>query len=591
MRLAGRSWTVVVATVFILAGLARADVFQQVPSDAVMVIRFNNLQQTSQRLGKLAKDLGLAAMVPQAADPLAFVKEQLKLARGVNDAGDAAIVIINPAKAEADEPVYLLIPVTDYAAFLGNFEGAVAEGDFSKIKFGTDGDNAYVMQMGDYAAVAPKKGNLSKPDGLRLTPVARKESDAKDITIVANFVALREIGLPALKEARGEVVEELLEELNRDEKNKKFAPAVESLVNQVLNVAEAFLRDTDAAVIGLGFAGEGINVGVVSEFQPASYLGQLSASLKNTDAPLLGGIPAGKYIMYGGAVGDPAPVLKVVDDFSAPVVAELQKLGEDGKPILSFFNSLKSLVGEMKGQSFALYTPTIALGQSPLFQVAYVVDGNGEKINALYRQLADAQTNLMTSFGVQPAGMTTTSTDNAKTINGVSFTKYATTVSEDAADPEAAQVAQMMKIFYGAEGATVYCGVAGGKFLSVMGLSDEQIAQAIDAIKANAAPLASNAAVKSVAAQLPKKRQAEIYVHVDELVTTALTVAGQFGMGVNVQLPPDLPPVGATVATEGSALRIDAFVPTPLVQSLVAAGMQVFMQMQGGGQPGGPGGL
>jgi hypothetical protein len=591
MRFARRGLTVVLTTVFVLAGMARADVFQQVPSDAVMVIRFNNLQQTSQRLGKLARDLGLAAMVPQAADPLAFAKDQLKLSKGINDAGDAAIVVLNPAKAEAGEPVYVLIPVTDYDAFLGNFEGAVADGEFKKIEFGQDGEESFVVRMGNYAAIAPKKENLVKPDGLRLTPVARKESDAKDITVIANFVALRELGLPALKTARGEVIASAMEELEKDEKHKKFAPAVKSLVNQALNIAEAFLRDTDTAVIGLGFAGDGINIGVVSEFQPASYLGQLSSSLKNTDAPLLGGIPAGKYIMYGGVVGDPAPVLKVVDDFSSPVVAELQQLGEDGKSILSFFNSLKALVGEVKGQSFAMYTPTIALGQAPLFQVVYVVDGNGERINAEYRKLADAQDALMTSFGVQPAGMTTTITDNAKTVAGVSFTKYATNIDENAADPEAAQAAQMMKIFYGAEGATVYTGVAGGKFLSVMGLSDEQIEQAVVAVKSGASPLSGNQAVKMVGGQLPQKRLAEFYVHVDELVMTALTAAGQFGMGVNVQLPPDLPPVGATVSSEGSALRIDAFVPTPLVQSLVAAGMQVFMQMQGGGQPGGPGGL
>ena len=591
MRFARLGLSIVLTMAFLFAGMARADVFQQVPSDAVMVVRFNNLQQTSQRLGKLARDLGLAAMVPQAGDPLAFAKEQLKLAKGINDNGDAAFVVVNPAKGSEDEPVLILVPVNDYAAFLGNFEDAVTEDGFSRVRFGSNGERAYVVHWGDYAAITPKKENLVKPDGVRLTAVARKEVDAKDIAIVANFVALREIALPALEEKRGDIIDELKEDLDQDEDRKKFAPAVESLVNQLLNTAEAFLRDTDAAVIGLGFAGDGINVSVISEFQPGSYLGGLAAAMRNTDAPLLGGIPAGKYITYGGVVGDPALLLKVVDDLSAPVVAELQKLGDEAKPIVSFFNSVKALVGEVKGQSFAMYTPTVALGQDPLVQVVYLVDGNGEKINAIYRQLVEEQTKLMTSFGVQPAGISTTVTDNAKTVAGVSFTRYATVVDENAADPDAAQAAQVMKIFYGAEGPTLYTGIVHGKFLSVVGLSDEQIEQAVAAVKKGASPLSDNAAVRMVAAQLPKKRQAEIYVHVDELVSTALTVAGQFGMGVNVQLPPDLPPVGATLASEGSALRIDAFVPTPLVQSLVAAGMQIFMQMQGGGQPGGPGGL
>jgi hypothetical protein len=50
-----------------------------------------------------------------------------------------------------------------------------------------------------------------------------------------------------------------------------------------------------------------------------------------------------------------------------------------------------------------------------------------------------------------------------------------------------------------------------------------------------------------------------------------------------VQLPPDLPPIGETISTDASTIKLDAYVPTPLVQSLVAAGMQAFMQMNGGG--------
>lgn len=592
MRFARQGLAVALAALFVLAGIARADVFQQVPSDAVMVIRFNNLQQTSQRLGKLAKDLGLAAMVPQAADPLAFAKEQLKLTNGINDAGDAAVVIINPATAEdADKPVYLLIPVSDFDAFLRNFPNPEQDGDAWKVPFGESGEDAFVTRMGGYAGIAPVKSNLGKPDGLRLTPVARKESDSKDVTVIANFGSIREQGMPALNGLRGEALAEVLREIKNDEKHAKFAPALESLVNQAFNIAETFLRDTDIAVVGLGFAGDGIAVGVVSEFQPDSYLGKFASSLKNTDAPLLVGLPAGKYLLYGGALGDPAAVLKVIDDFSAPVVAELAKLGDDGKSIVSFFDQVKALVGEVKGQSFGMFTPTIQLGETPLVQLVYHCDGNGEKINAIYRDMVNAQNALMSGFGVQPAGITTTITENAKTVNDVSFTRFATTIAENAADPEAAQAAQMMKIFYGPEGATAYTAVVGGKFLSVMGLNDEQIGQAIAAIKAGSSPLSGSPNLKQVASQLPKNRQVEVYVHLDEVVSTALTAAAQFGMGVNVQLPPDLPPIGATLATEGSAIRVDAFVPTPLVQSLVAAGMQIFMQMQGGGQPGGPGGL
>ena len=50
-------------------------------------------------------------------------------------------------------------------------------------------------------------------------------------------------------------------------------------------------------------------------------------------------------------------------------------------------------------------------------------------------------------------------------------------------------------------------------------------------------------------------------------------------------------PLGFTMASEGTAIRFDGYVPTNLVQSVVAAGMKAFMDFQGGGGAGGPNGL
>jgi len=74
-------------------------------------------------------------------------------------------------------------------------------------------------------------------------------------------------------------------------------------------------------------------------------------------------------------------------------------------------------------------------------------------------------------------------------------------------------------------------------------------------------------------------------------VNTGVTYANQFGFPVKLQMPPNLPPIGVSAGTEGTAFRVDSHVPSQLVQSLVMAGMQAFMQMQQGQQPGGPGGL
>jgi hypothetical protein len=119
----------------------------------------------------------------------------------------------------------------------------------------------------------------------------------------------------------------------------------------------------------------------------------------------------------------------------------------------------------------------------------------------------------------------------------------------------------------------------------------------IEAIKSNDDTLAGTAGVKSVAAQLPTERLAAFYIPLDQWATSGLNYAKQFAsMDMGVKIPEDLPPVGVTLSADGSALRMDAYVPAQLLDALTQAGIQVFAAMaqphpggapQGGGGPGG----
>lgn len=593
MNMVRRCVTTVLAVVLIATG-ARASVFEQAPADALVVIRVNNLEQVSGRLGKLARDLGIAAMVPPAQDPLGAVQDALGIANGLNKAGDAAFVVIDPDQAGDGEPVYLVLPVSDYAAFLGNFAGAKTEGAVSEIQFGRGGQPSYMANWGDYAVISPNRSLVgAKPaQSFKVSPAAEREATSKDMVMIANIASVRGKLMPLLAEGRAEFIENALSELPDDEKAQKYKPAISVALNQLVNVAEAFLRDGTNSTVGLSFAGDGIGITVLSEFAPESYLGTTVGLLENTQDSMLSGLPAGRYLAYGGTSGETVMTNKIIDDVAAPILAEVRKLdGDDAASILSFFESVKQFSSESKGGRFGMFVPEVNIGETPLIQGLYIVEGDGAKIDAAYRSLVQSQMNMLSSFGLQPAEMATTVTPAAKTVGGVEFTLYRTSLPENPNDPDVAQARQMFQILYGTENADAYTGVAGGKFLSTVGLSDDQMSLAVDAAKAGTAPLADNAAVKAVAAQLPKDRVMAFYVQVDEILSTGMTAANQFGLPANVQLPPDLPPIGITAAKDGTAIRIDVNVPSTLVQSLVAAGMQLFMQMQGGGQPGGPGGL
>jgi hypothetical protein len=149
------------------------------------------------------------------------------------------------------------------------------------------------------------------------------------------------------------------------------------------------------------------------------------------------------------------------------------------------------------------------------------------------------------------------------------------------------QAAQFLGFMYGANGVQVYSGaVTDHALLTVSGVPDDMTTAAIEAVKKGDDPLAKLDTVKAVSAQLPPQRFAAFYIPLDEWATTGLNVAKQFSMDMGVKIPEDLPPVGATISSDGTAVRLDSYIPTQLVQALTAAGIQMFMA-QAHAAPGG----
>ena len=139
-----------------------------VPSDALLVIKIRNVQEVSNKIAALAQQFGIAGFNPAAADPLGALEQMTGMSAGVNKAGDAAIVILNipegvakkvavvaPAGAEvvegeqqdddADEPpILILIPVSDYKAFVQGFGEPRNEGDLAIVNFKDQEKDVYV---------------------------------------------------------------------------------------------------------------------------------------------------------------------------------------------------------------------------------------------------------------------------------------------------------------------------------------------------------------------------------------------------------------------------------------------------------------
>lgn len=578
--------------VIAMAASTWAQVLDQVPGNAWVVVKVKNLGETNTKLATFFKDLGVDQMVPEMGDPLGFLKKELKIEKGIDDKGEFAFVFLAPdqgAEARGEPQFVMLIPVSDHKEFLSNWPEATTEGDLTEVQLPNDADPAFVASWGKFAAVSPSKDLLGKKPqgGIKLAGLAAREMADKDAIVYVNLVAIREKAVPELQKLKGEATAEMEREL--PDNAKKYGPVLKAFVTQALGAVERYLLDADSATYGLTFEPTGIRGTMMTEFKPDSYLGEKTRQLKNSSDSLMVGLPTAKYLFYGGGVASPEVTAKVWDDFIGPVNKEITGLGEEGQLLKNYLDGVRKAIVASQSSSFGMIAPNANLGQESVVQLVQTMTGDAKAMGEAQKAMMENQQELMNL--VQPnqgAAPKVSFTPNAKTVDGVALDEILTKFDGEPNDPQAAQMQQMMQMMYGAGGASMLTGQIDDKTrIAATGVNDEVIASLIKAVKGKDDAVAKAEGVVAVSGQLPKEKFAVAYIAVDNIMTTAMKYAAAFGAGAQLNIPPDQPPIGVSVAADGSAIRVDTFVPTQLVKSVTAAIIQLQMQMQGGGMGGG----
>lgn len=596
MRRIKRATMLAACVTLALAGRSfGADVIStKVPDGALVVVKVANIGATSGKVAKLAEQLGINMFVPALNDPLGALKQQLKITNGVDDAGEIAFVFVDPKGGPSDKATFALVPTTDYKALVANLEGATTEGNITSFAE-ADGKTVYLADWGGgYAAVSPTKELVAATPGtgLKLPARAAKETTGNDFSLYANFAALRGPLTAELTQNRAKAKEDMLGKLKAENQvPEQYHAAIGAAVDQGLAIVESFLRDADAATVGLTLTDTGIKQNVVAQFKEGSYLAKLADGFKSTEGALLTGLPAGKYLGYGGFNNSPAAMSQLIDDLAGPVVAALPKNDEKTAFIPGYITDVKGLLGDIKGQSVGLIAPVGPIGQVGLIQPVSTTRGDADKILAGMKSVNEkyaANINSLITIGQPGLEMKQSYAENVRTVDGISFSSMSQEVGGDS--PAANQQRQAMQLAYGAPKVDFFFGNAGGNLVSFgQGVDETVIKSLIAASKGNEAPLAAVEPVKAVSDVLPKGRFAEVYIGVDEIVGLGLRAASQFGFlrGNGIQMPPDLQPIGLSLATEGGAIEYTAYISNDLLQALVSTGTQVAGQMQGGGGGGG----
>ncbi len=402
-----------------------------------------------------------------------------------------------------------------------------------------------------------------KPDGMKITGAAAKEMAEKDIAVYVNMPAVKEKALPQMDTGRDALEAQLQKTMGTDATDNKTL-IMKSVVNQLFVDFKQFITDAQAQTFGITIGKNGVTGTALTDFAPDSFWGKAMTQVKVTDQPILNGLPAQKYLVYGGMVADPQAASSMYDNLVGSVGKDMATLGDQGKPIQQTLDAYKVLIGGVERQSMGMVAPSGQMGQGALFQMISVIHGDAEKIKAAQIQQFQSQQDMMATLGVPNAdAMKVSITPAAKTVDGVSFDQLQLKPVQNNT-PQAMQVAQMMNIMYGPGGLSLYTGVVDPKLLVlVMDGSDDLISTTLASAKADTDVLSTTDPIKLVDAELPKTRAAAFYVPLDVIISTAVSYARQFGFPMPVQIPPNLPPIGVTIGTQGSALRVDGHVPTP----------------------------
>lgn len=564
---------------------ARANVLDQVPEDALLVLKFKNLDQVSQKVAKVAKTLGLDQQEPKLADPLGALMEESGLSAGLNRGGDLALAFLDPEKTggNPDRSVVVLVPTSDYKAFLGNFDAPVETAGVTKAKPKKGGEEVFIANWGAYAAVTPNQQILGKkPTGMKLAGFSAKESDAKDVLMYTNIKAVRGKLLPELKNGREQMLAQIKQGLN-DEGAGKFVPLANAAANTLVNIAEQFLTDAHSGTISLNLTDGGINATVAADFEPTSYIGKMALQTKPAAGSLLAGLPDRKYFFFGGGSSDPEMTGKVIADLLDPVIKEMGAIPEAAK-FATALEAAKKSYATTSGWSIGYVAPTGALGQESVIQQVSVIRGDSKTILEGQRTVMGAMTDFMKMLPQQEGqSVSFEMKPGAKTVAGVQFDAFETKMKFPEDDPQAAQAQQMIALIYGPAGMSGVLGAVDAKtVVAVQGGSDELIADLVTASKANADTLSALAAVRAVSAELPKNRTMEMYLDLGTLVNTGVRYAKGFGLPVNVKMPADLPPIGMSGGADTTAIRVDVHVPTKLLEGIMSAYLQAQKEMQGG---------
>lgn len=584
------------------AAMAVPPVVEKLPENAMISVVIPSPQAMQKNLSALATAVESPMPVMSVDDLLAMSG----MGGGIDSSKSMAIVIYGPkdkpvadakkdadkgekgdkaAKKDADadedddmaamqeglERMVILIPVTKYEDFLGNF-GAKPAGDGKVDSFASpDGEDAFSKLLGDgYAVMGTDKELVEKFTGksdaatslkTRMGKAGEELTDSLDVMAIVNMDRLRPIAEKGMKEAEKQAKQQL-EAVGQESQEKNLVVAKW--------IGETIVRDTQVIVSGFKFGSAGITMETNGSFKAESYLAKAFAG-KGNAAALMNKLPSGNYL-WAGAMDINSPGIRTImkDIVSRTELPGGEKAQKAATAAMDTTDGMGATIGFPVGGAFAgLLTNTVVFTQSKDPAAA----------------LKTFKDNLIAMDGQKVETLTykTKYIEGASKAGEVSIDAWETKFEAADGGEMPAEMAQAMPFMFGPQGMPVgYVAKGQGGIYSTYAKNTELMTKALDAQKGD--NLSTDAMLKQSQAMLPKDRIGEMYVGTKGILDLALPFAAMAGMTIPAdKIPEKLPPIAGGLSSKDGSLRFTMVIPAPVIKTGVFLGMEAQKAMEAGG--------
>lgn len=560
---------------------ALPDVADRVPANAQIVITLDNLESFMSQMGAIEKLFNNGEASEDG--PLAEL-EKIRGAQGLKKDGAVAMVVMpgadgKPAMSEDQPPqMVVLVPVTDFKAFVTGFEGH-AQGAVTAITI--DGSEAFAKDIGGgYALMSDQQALVeSFPDakGQREGHLARAGARGRDIIDRSSLVVLADIqGLKPVLQDGVNMMKEQAEAMSGMAgmgdagADDEAADKAKESAKVFTDMTEAFMRDGRTAVAGISLAGGHVVMHFGAQFKENTPLAGTFAAAGNC-APLLNKLPATPFILAYGM------------DMSSPefrkVMTDLQKLqAEQG---MGEINRLMSGVAEgATGGSFIMGFNPMALMGGGLFinSAQYTATKDSATLMGAAKEATLALNGKETEVGT----FTTSYEADAVEVSGVKASKATMKITPGAdTDP---MVGQMMAMMMGPtqQIETLSAPVEGG-IVTALSNNPPLLASAIEAAKSGKG-LGADEGVKTVRELLPNNRVMEAFLGTKSILDSVGPFLAMAGVAEELKVPASMNPMGFAMTSGEGGMSMTMVIPADNLKAFADIAQQM-QAMQGGDAP------